>query len=165
MFADGVVAAGNPISIVDEIWCNDGKDTEVNRSSVYCFGSGLRRSSGCEVFEDTEVCLVDSCQGVQSSPTVSRGNERRGRRGALTDRVVFIVQEEEQLVPDDGAAQLAAEAVIVKPRIFGDVSRSLGRQCDDIVNRVQIPILKILISLSMKTVGSTLNDRIELAAR
>ena len=78
------------------------------------------------------------------------------------DRIVFLVGEEEELILPDGAADLAAKAVIVKRGI--DEIRPLLCARILCVNGIQIAVLEILIQAAMPLIGAADNGLVELSA-
>jgi hypothetical protein len=77
----------------------------------------------------------------------------------LPDGLVFEVSEEEELVFQNRAAEIAAKAVVIKPR-HGRKSATLLQS----VERVVISVLVILVRQPMKFIRAALHDGVELAA-
>ena len=81
----------------------------------------------------------------------------------MPDRVILRAAEEEELVLQDRAADIAAEAVVIETRIL----RSITWQCVACHNRVdgvQIAVLKVLVRQPVELVRSALQNVVELPA-
>src|SRR5258708_34711193 len=91
------------------------------------------------------VNLCKSRNGTDGSVAGGRGcAHHRTRQSGLADRGIFRAAEEEQLVLQDRAADIAAEAVVIEARIL----RSIAWCCvayHYLVDGVQVSVLKILV--------------------
>ena len=122
------------------------------------------RPSGEILFVDFQIGAIREkrVQGrVASSSRHADGLSGRG----LPLSLALVVRKREELVLDDGAAEVTAIAIEVVTRV--EVARkSVGRVRDPLRggDRVEIAILEVLVKATMNGVGPRLDEGVELAA-
>ena len=139
----------------------------VRRNDVVGKGCPLHRSAGgIPIRAALRVGIVDQdllAGGVQIPAEIARplfGKRHRvAEQIALARPESFVTAVEEQLVPDDSAAEIRAELILHE--------RSLacaGPVCEEI-RGVQRPVAQVLVRAAMKVVAATPGRHVDYAAR